>query len=93
MRFGITPPPPRGGPVFNFRSEGRHFVNSNRCLVIAAAFYEFTGTSYPKDQASLYAGRRPLHGDCRHLPGRRWQPTGRVRPADDSAEPGRGTDP
>src|ERR1700731_2432421 len=48
MRFGMTPTTPRGGPIFNLRSERRHFANSNRCLVIASAFYEFTGTSYPK---------------------------------------------
>jgi putative SOS response-associated peptidase YedK len=48
MRFGLPPTDPRGGPIFNFRSDGRHFANSNRCLVIASAFYEFTGTNYPK---------------------------------------------
>jgi putative SOS response-associated peptidase YedK len=48
MRFGMPPTNPRGGPIFNLRSEGRHFANSHRCLVIASGFYEFTGTSYPK---------------------------------------------
>ena len=48
MRFGMMPANPRCGPVFNLRSEGRHFANSNRCLVVASAFYEFTGASYPK---------------------------------------------
>jgi putative SOS response-associated peptidase YedK len=48
MRFGMLPTNPRGCPLFNFRSEGRHFANSDRCLVIASAFYEFTGSSYPK---------------------------------------------
>jgi putative SOS response-associated peptidase YedK len=38
----------RGGPVFNFRSEGRHFDKSNRCLIPASAFFEFTGKKYPK---------------------------------------------
>lgn len=47
MRFAF-PPSGRGGPVFNFRSEGRHFDKSNRCLVPATAFFEFTGTKYPK---------------------------------------------
>ena len=28
MRFGFPPPKPRGAPVFNFRSEGRHFAKS-----------------------------------------------------------------
>jgi putative SOS response-associated peptidase YedK len=48
MTFGFPPARPRGGPVFNFRSEGRRFDKSNRCLVPASAFFEFTGTRYPK---------------------------------------------
>jgi putative SOS response-associated peptidase YedK len=48
IRFGFPPAGPRGGPVFNFRSEGRHFDKSNRCLVPASAFFEFTGKTYPK---------------------------------------------
>jgi putative SOS response-associated peptidase YedK len=48
MKFGFPPPRPRAGPVFNFKSEGRHFDKSNRCLVPASAFFEFTGTKYPK---------------------------------------------
>lgn len=36
------------GPVFNFRSEGRDFSDSQRCLVLASAFFEFTGKRYPK---------------------------------------------
>ncbi|MBP2157835.1 MULTISPECIES: SOS response-associated peptidase [Asticcacaulis] len=47
MTFGF-PPKGRGGPVFNFRSEGRHFGDSQRCLIPASAFFEFTGTKYPK---------------------------------------------
>ena len=47
MKFGF-PPTDRGGPVFNFRSEGRHFDKSNRCLIPASAFFEFTGKKYPK---------------------------------------------
>ena len=39
---------PGGKPVFNFRSEGRRFENSKRCLIPASAFFEFTGTTYPK---------------------------------------------
>jgi hypothetical protein len=38
----------RGGPLFNFHSEGQHFGNCDRCLVITSTFYEFTGASYPK---------------------------------------------
>jgi putative SOS response-associated peptidase YedK len=33
-------------PVFNFRSEGRKFANSTRCLIPASHFYEFAA---PKD--------------------------------------------
>lgn len=47
MTFGF-PPKGKGGPVFNFRSEGRHFGESQRCLVPASAFFEFTGSKYPK---------------------------------------------
>lgn len=34
-------PAPTGKPVYNFRSEGRAF-GSNRCLILADGFYEFT---------------------------------------------------
>lgn len=47
MNFSF-PPSGRGGPVFNFRSEGRHFADSKRCLIPASAFFEFTGKNYPK---------------------------------------------
>lgn len=48
MRFGFPPQNPKGGPVFNFKSEGRSFANSGRCLIPASAFFEFTGAKYPK---------------------------------------------
>lgn len=48
MRFGFPPPRPKASPVFNFKSEGRSFAKSNRCLIPASAFFEFTGTKYPK---------------------------------------------
>lgn len=48
MTFGFPPLGPRGRPVFNFRSEGRSFETSNRCLIPASAFFEFTGKRYPK---------------------------------------------
>ena len=38
-------PGPNKRPVYNFRSEGREFT-SNRCLIPADGFYEFT---YPTD--------------------------------------------
>lgn len=34
-------PAPNKRPVYNFRSEGREFT-SNRCLIVADGFYEFT---------------------------------------------------
>jgi putative SOS response-associated peptidase YedK len=48
MSFGFPAATPRGGPVFNFRSEGRSFAKSNRCLIPASAFFEFTGAKSPK---------------------------------------------
>ncbi|HTV69610.1 MAG TPA: SOS response-associated peptidase [Rhizobiaceae bacterium] len=47
MAFGF-PPKGKGGPVFNFRSEGRSFGESKRCLIPASAFFEFTGKKSPK---------------------------------------------
>ncbi len=48
MNFSLPPSGPKGGPIFNFRSEGRRFGDSKRCLVPATAFFEFTGKKYPK---------------------------------------------
>lgn len=48
MRFGFPPPRPKAGPIFNFKSDGRHFGDSRRCLIILSGFFEFTGTKYPK---------------------------------------------
>ena len=45
LRWGF--PRDKGGPIINFRSEGRRFPNG-RCLVPASHFFEFTGTKYPK---------------------------------------------
>ena len=44
MNFSFAPSG-RGGPVFNFRSEGRRFDKSNRCLIPASAFFEFPARS------------------------------------------------
>ena len=35
-------PGPRGAPVFNFRSDGRDFSRSDRVLVLADGFFEYT---------------------------------------------------
>ena len=48
MKFGFPPPRQKASPVFNFRSEGRRFHESKRCLIPASAFFEFTGKKYPK---------------------------------------------
>lgn len=48
MTFGFPAPRPGRPPVFNFRSDGRHFQDSRRCVVPASAFFEFTGEKYPK---------------------------------------------
>jgi putative SOS response-associated peptidase YedK len=47
MKWGFPPSRPKAPPVINFRSEGRRFT-TGRCLAPASAFYEFTGSRYPK---------------------------------------------
>jgi putative SOS response-associated peptidase YedK len=37
-------------PVFNFRSEGRRFGNSTRCLIPASHFFEFAAPGNPKQK-------------------------------------------
>ncbi|MFL5297687.1 MAG: SOS response-associated peptidase [Phenylobacterium sp.] len=39
----------KGGPVINFRSDGRRFP-VGRCLIPADGFYEFTGDKAPKSK-------------------------------------------
>ena len=39
---------PTGKPVFNFVSEKRDFSTSNRCLILATGFYEYTTPEKPK---------------------------------------------
>jgi putative SOS response-associated peptidase YedK len=59
MRWGLLPRPGgRGGPVTNFRSEGRRFQDG-RCLVPAEAFYEFTGTRSPKTKWAFTVAGEP----------------------------------
>src|SRR4051812_46855214 len=47
LRWGF--PRPKGGPIINFRSEGRRFP-FGRCLIPADGFYEFTGAKAPKSK-------------------------------------------
>lgn len=42
-------PGPTGKPVYNYRAEGRDF-QSNRCLILADGFYEFTKSDDPKQK-------------------------------------------
>ncbi|MFI4966850.1 MAG: SOS response-associated peptidase family protein, partial [Caulobacterales bacterium] len=44
LRWGFTQP--KGGPLINFRSDGRRFP-AGRCLIPADGFYEFTGAKAP----------------------------------------------
>jgi putative SOS response-associated peptidase YedK len=60
MKFGFPPPRPRAGPIFNFKSDGRHFDKSRRCLVILSGFFEFTGTKYPKAKHRFSLKGAPL---------------------------------
>ena len=48
MRFGFPPPRPKAGPIFNFKSDGRSFADSRRCVIVLSGFFEFTGSKYPK---------------------------------------------
>ena len=41
-------PGPRGAPVFNFRSEGRDFSRSDRVLILADGFFEYTAPQSPQ---------------------------------------------
>ncbi len=54
-------PGAHGKPVYNFRADGREF-RSNRCLILADGFYEFTKPNDPKQKRKdkwlfTYAGR------------------------------------
>ena len=43
-------PGPGGKPVFNFRSDGRSYAGSERVLIPADGFYEFTAPAGPKQK-------------------------------------------
>ena len=48
LEWGFAPSNPKGRVVINFRSDGRSFANSRRCLVPASHFFEFKGAKAPK---------------------------------------------
>lgn len=82
MNFSFPPSNPKGGPVFNYRSDGRHFDKSNRCLIPASAFFEFTGKKYPKAKHRFTLNDGPFMAIGRHMAGgRRWLKPG-LRHAD-----------
>ena len=62
MRLGFPPPRPKAGPVFNFKSDGRSFAESRRCVVVASGFFEFTGTRYPKTKHRFALAGSPVMG-------------------------------
>ncbi len=62
MRFGWPPPRPRAGPVFNFKSDNRNFVDSRRCVIVLSGFFEFTGTKYPKAKHRFTLRGSPVMG-------------------------------
>jgi putative SOS response-associated peptidase YedK len=57
MRFGFPPPRPKASPIFNFRSEGRRFEDSRRCLIPVSAFFEYVGAKYPKTRYRFSSAR------------------------------------
>lgn len=62
MRFGFPPPRPKARPVFNFKSDGRSFADSRRCVVVLSGFFEFTGTKYPKTKHRFELADSPVMG-------------------------------
>lgn len=50
LRWGFDSGRPKAPPVINFRSDGRRFADSRRCLVPASHFFEFTGAKSPKSK-------------------------------------------
>jgi len=58
LRWGFEPSTPKGRAVINFRSDGRSFADSRRCLVPASHFFEFKGAKAPKSKF-----RFTLHGE------------------------------
>lgn len=62
MKFGWPPPRKGAGPVFNFKSDGRHFDKSKRCVVVLSGFFEFTGSKYPKAKHRFTLAGSPVMG-------------------------------
>jgi putative SOS response-associated peptidase YedK len=60
MVWGFEPARAGGAPVFNFRSEGRSFAKSKRCLVPASAYFEFTSKQTPKTKWRFVLADQPM---------------------------------
>ena len=50
---------PQGRPVFNFRSDGRSFASSVRCVIPADGFYEFTDALPSQKRKTKWLFTRP----------------------------------
>ena len=59
LRWGFAPSSPKGRAVINFKSEGRNFSQSKRCLVPASHFFEFRGKSKPKEKYKFTLSGEP----------------------------------
>ena len=59
LRWGFEPSSPKGRPVINFRSDGRSFADSRRCLVPASHFFEFKGAKAPKSKYKFTLRNEP----------------------------------
>jgi putative SOS response-associated peptidase YedK len=59
LTWGFEPSSPKGRRVINFKSEGRSFANSKRCLVPASHFYEFKGHKPPKSKFKFSLTGKP----------------------------------
>lgn len=62
MRFGWPAPRPKAAPVFNFRSDNRHFDQSKRCVIVLSGFFEFTGSKSPKTKHRFRLKGSPVTG-------------------------------
>lgn len=62
MRFGWPAPRPKAAPVFNFRSDNRHFDQSKRCVIVLSGFFEFTGSKSPKTKHRFRLKGSPVMG-------------------------------
>ena len=70
-------PGAHGKPVFNFRSDGRQFGGSSRCLIVADSFFEFTKPADPA-QKRKHKWRFTLAGSSIFALAGLWRTDGQV---------------